>query len=101
MSRPVRGCPTARPQREGAEEPDRDPQQEDHFDAGEGEYTADYNPDVDYVGSEPKVEPVTQDEREVDPDAEYANMEIPHDGTLCQGMMPWEQYKGILQVHRA
>ena len=53
------------------------------------------------MGSEPEVESVTQDEREVDPDAEYANMEIPHDGTLCQGMMPWEQYKGILQVHRA
>ena len=28
-------------------------------------------------------------------------MDIPHEGTLCQRMMPWEQYKWILQVHRA
>ena len=26
-------------------------------------------------------------------------MDIPHEGTLRQRMMPWEQYKGILQVH--
>ena len=38
---------------------------------------------------------------EVDPDAEYVNMVIPWDGTLRPRMMPWEQYMGILQVHRA
>ena len=101
MARPVRGCPTARPQREGTEEPERDPQQEDQQDATEGKDIADYNLDVDYVGSEPKIEPVAQDERGVDPDAEYANMKIPCDGTLRQRMMPWEQYMGILWVHRA
>ena len=36
----------------------------------------------------------------LDLDTEYANMEIPHDGTLCQRMMPQEQYMGILWVHR-
>ena len=76
----VRGCPTATPQKEGIEEPDRDSQQEDHLDAAEDKDIADYNLDIVYVGSEPEVEPVTQDER--------ANMEIPHDGTLCQRMMP-------------
>ena len=80
---------------------DRDPQEEDWFDAAESKDTADYNLDIDYVGSEPEVEPVAQDEREVDPDSEYVNMEISQDGTLGQRMMPQEQYMGILWVHRA
>ena len=50
MARPVRGYPTARPQREGAEEPDIDPQQEDQLDAAEGKDIADYDPDIDYLG---------------------------------------------------
>ena len=62
----------------------------------EGEDIADYDMDIDYVDSEPKVEPVTQEEREVDPDAEYASMDIPHEGTLHQRMMPQKQYKEIL-----
>ena len=49
----------------------------------------------------PKVEPVTQEEREVDPDAEYVEIEIHQDGTLFQRMMPQKQYMGILWVHRA
>ena len=53
-----------------------------------------------YLGSESKVEPVVQDEREVDPDTECANMYNPHDGTLHQRLMPWKQYKGILWVQR-
>ena len=77
MARLVRGCPTTRPQQEGTEEPERDPQQEDQSDATEGEDIADYNPDVDYEGSEPKVELVPQVEREVDPG-----------GFLHQRMMP-------------
>ena len=56
MARLVRGCPTSRPQKEGAEEPERDPQQEDQPDAAEGKDIADYDLDVDYVGSESKVE---------------------------------------------
>ena len=43
--------------------PERDPQQEVQPDATEGKDIADYNLDVDYVGSEPKVESVAQDER--------------------------------------
>ena len=51
MARPVRGCPTARSQQEGTEEPERDTQQEDQSDATEVEDIADYDPDIDYVGS--------------------------------------------------
>ena len=93
MSRPVRGCPTARSQQEGTEEPERDPQQEDQLDATEGKDIADYNLDIDYEVSEPKVKQSAQKQMEVDPDAEYAEIEIPQDGTLCQRMMPQEQYK--------
>ena len=53
------------------------------------------------MGSDPKIEPVIQDQREVNPDAENAKMKIPHDGTFCQRMMPQEEYMGILQVHGA
>ena len=97
----MRGCPTARSQQERVEESERDPQQEDQPDAKGGEDIEDYNPDVDYEGSEPKVEQSASEQREVDLDAEYANMEIPQDGTLHHRMMPQEQYMGILWVHRA
>ena len=53
------------------------------------------------MGSQPKVESVVQDEGEVDTDAEYPTMDIPCEWTLCQRMMPWEQYKEILWVHMA
>ena len=72
----MRGHPTARTQHEGAEEPERARQQEGQPDATEGKDMADYDPDVDYVGSEPKVDSVAQDEREVDPDVEYMNIDI-------------------------
>ena len=81
-----------RSQQEGIEEPERDHQQEDQTDAIGGEDIADYDPEVDYGGSEPVVEQSAQEQREVDPDAEYAEMEIPQDGTLHQRMMPWDQY---------
>ena len=45
-------------------------QQEGHRDATEGRDIADYDPDIDYGGSEPKVEPATKEQREVDPDAD-------------------------------
>ena len=62
--------------------PERDPQQEDQSDTTEGEDIADYDPNIDYEGSEPEVDPVGQEQREVNPDAEYTSMDIPHDGTL-------------------
>ena len=61
---------------------------------------ADYDLDIDYEGSEPDIKQSAQEHREVDPDAEFAEMDIPCDGTLCQRMMPWEQHMGILQVHK-
>ena len=94
MVMPVMGHPTARSYQEGREDHEQDPQQENQHDAAEGKNIADYNLDVDYVGSEPEVEPVTQDEREVDPHAEYTKMDIPHDWSFHQRMMPWEQYMG-------
>ena len=67
----------------------------------EGKDIVDYNPDVDYEGSESKVEPVTQGQKEEDPDAEYAKMEMSRSETLHQRMIPWEVYMGILRVHKA
>ena len=54
-----------RPQQECTEEPKQDPLQDDQSDTTEGEDIADYDLDIDYEGSEPKVEPVAQVEREV------------------------------------
>ena len=85
------GCPPVRSQQEGIEEPERYPQQEVQWDATEGNDIDDYNVDVDYEGLEPKVEPDAQEQREVDPDAEYTEMEIPQDGTLHQRMMPGDK----------
>ena len=101
MARPVRGCLSAGLQQEGTEEPERDPQQEDQPDATEGKDIADYDPDIDCEVSEPKVEQSAQEQRKVDPDAEYVEMDIPSDGTLRQRMMSWEQYMGIMWVHMA
>ena len=101
MNRLVRGRPTTRLQQEGAEDPDRDPQQDDQSVTAEGKDIADYDPNVDYEGSEPKVESDAQVEREVNSDAEHEKMVIPCSGTLHQKMMSWEQYKRILQVCRA
>ena len=101
MARLVRGHSTPKPQQEGTEEPESDPHQEEQPDAVEDKVIADYNPDIDYKGLEPKVEPVTQEQWEVDSDAEYAGMEVPQDGTFCQRMMPLERYMGILWVHKA
>ena len=77
MARLVRRCPTVRSQQKGIEEPVRDPQQEDQPDAIGGKEIADYGPDIDYEGSEPKVEQSAQEQREVDPEVEYTEMEIP------------------------
>ena len=63
MARPVM-------EQEDAEEPERDPQQEGQPDATEGKNIVDYNANVDCEGSEPRNEPVAQDQSEVNPDAE-------------------------------
>ena len=60
MARTIRGCLITRSQQEGEEQPDEDPQQEGQLDATEGKDIADFNPGVDYEGSEPEVEPVVQ-----------------------------------------
>ena len=79
MARSVRGCPTARLQQRGTEKPKRDPQQREQPDATEDKNIADYDPNVDYEGSEPKVEPDAQEHREV----------------LMQNMQKWKcQEKG-------
>ena len=78
----VKGHPTARSQQEGVEEPDRDHQQEDQQDTTGGKDLADYDPDVDYEGSEPKVKQHAQEQKKLDTDTEYVEMEIPWDGTL-------------------
>ena len=73
MARPVRGCPTARLQPEGKDKPETNlsvPQQEEHPDATEGRDIADYNLDIADEGSEPENEPVAQEQKEEDPDAE-------------------------------
>ena len=101
MARPVRVHLAPRPQQESVEVPVRDPQQEEQSDPAEGKVIADYGPDVDYEGSEPEVEPDAQEQREVNSDTEYAKMKLPRDETLCQRMMPWEMYMGILRVHKA
>ena len=71
-------------QQGGTEEPETNvsvPQQEEQPDAAEGEVIVDNDPDVYYEGSEPEIEPVAQEEKEENSDAEYANMEIPQEFT--------------------
>ena len=77
------------------------PQKEGYLDAAVNKDIADHDLDMDYEGSEPKVELVARDQREVDPATEYAKMEMPRNGTLCERMMPWEVYIRILWVHKA
>ena len=69
----IRGCPTPHLKSEGKDEPETilsATQQKGQPGATEGRDIADYDLDVDNEGSEPKVEPVTQEQREVDPNAE-------------------------------
>ena len=77
MARSLRGQWTAQSQQEGTEQPERDPQKEDHPDATGGKDIEGYNPDIDYERSEPEVKQSVPEQREVDPDAEYVNIEIP------------------------
>ena len=66
MAMTVRGCLTTQSQSEGDDEPEtilNTPQQEGQPDVAVGEDIADYDPDVGYEGSEPKVEPVAQEQK--------------------------------------
>ena len=88
---------------EGTEEPKTNPsvsQQEEQPDATEGEVITDYDPDVDYEESEPKNEPGAQKEKEEHSDTEYANIEIPCNGTFHQKMMPCNVRQRIKCVHQ-
>ena len=78
----MRGHPTIWLQSEGKEEPETNPsvpQQEEQPDATEGNDIVEYDPDIDYEGSEPKNEWVAQEQKEKDPGAKYAKMELPWD----------------------
>ena len=86
--------PESQSQQEGMEEPRRDPQQGLRPDTTEGKDIAQYKPDVDYKGSEPGIEPGNQEQREDDPDAAYAKMEMPRNGTFHQIMIPFGNVHG-------
>ena len=103
MARPVTGCPISWPQQEDTEELETNhivPQQEEQLDAAEGKVIADYDLDIDYEGSEPKNEPVTQEEKDKDPNAECASMKILCTGTFCQRMILCNVLKSIQWVQR-
>ena len=103
MTMPVKGCPLSQPQQEGAEGPETNltvPQQEEQPDATKGKVIADYDPDKDFEGSNPINEPVAQEEKEEDPNAENVNLEIPCTGTFHQRMMPCNVLKNIRWVHK-
>ena len=83
MAGDMRWPPTAQLQPEGIEKPviyPSVPWQEEQSDAKKGKIVADYNLDVDYTGSEPKNELVTQEEKEENSDTVYMNMKIPCNG---------------------
>ena len=63
MARLVRGCPMPQSQQKGTEGPKTNPcvpQQEKQPNATAGKDIVDYDPEVDYEGSESKNEPVIQ-----------------------------------------
>ena len=68
MVRTMKGCPTTRLQSEGKDGPEtilNATQQEGHPYATVEKDIADYNLDIDFEGSKPRVEPVAQEQREV------------------------------------
>ena len=89
-------------QKKCAKEPETSPsvpQQEEQPDATEGKVIVDYDLDIDYYGSASKNEPVTQEEKEENSDAEYTNVEITQDRTFCQRILPCNVMQEIQQVH--
>ena len=111
LARPVRWHPTPQ-QPKDAGEPETNPnvsQYEEQPDAIEVKVIVDYDLDRDYEGSEPMNEPVAQETKEENPNTEYANMDIPQEGSFHQRMMPrnimqriqwvdWEQGLGIMAL---
>ena len=57
---------------------------------------ADYHLNINYEGSESKNEPVTYEEKEENSDAEFACMEMPHEGTFHQRMTPCNAMQKII-----
>ena len=64
----MRGCLTPSSQQVGFEESERDSQQGGQSDMAEGEVIVDYDLEVDYEGSKPKVALDAQKQRGFDPD---------------------------------
>ena len=75
--------------------------QEEHPDATKGREIAGYNPDIDYKWSKPKAMLVAHEQRKVNPDSEYAKLEMPRSETFHQRMLPLDVCMGILWVHKA
>ena len=101
MARTMRECPTAWLKLNDKEEPATNPsvpQQDVQPDAAEGKVIADYDPNVNYEGSEHENEIVGQEEEEKNSNAEYVNMKIPQAGTFHQRMMPCNVMQRIQQV---
>ena len=89
-------------QPKGTEEPEKNPsvpQQEEQPDATEGKVIVDYILDVDYEGSETKNATVALEEEEENSVTEYVCIEIPHEGTFHQRMMPCNVILRIQWVH--
>ena len=75
----MRGCQAPWPP-EGTGQPETNDsvsQQDEQPNTTKKEVIVDYNQDIDCEGSGPKNEPVAQDWKEQNSDAECANMEIP------------------------
>ena len=97
---------TTQSQVEGAGEPETNssvPQQEGLADAIDRKVIIDYDLDIDYEseGSYPEIKPVDQVQEEDGPYAEYAEMEILCQGTLCQRFMSHKVTGAIEHMQRA
>ena len=95
--------PQPQSQQGGTEEPETNPsvpQQEEQPNATEGEVKGHQDLDVDYEGSEPKIEPISQEEKEENSVTEYANMLIPQKGTFHQRTMCCKVFQRIQWVHQ-
>ena len=104
MARTIRGCLTAWSQPERTGEPEITPsfpQQEEESGAINGEVVADYKSDVDYEpeGSDPEIKPVNHIQEKEDPEAEYAKMEIPCQGTVHQRSMSCKVAEAFEHIH--
>ena len=102
----MRECLTAQPQPEGIWEHETNhsvPWQEEQADTIDSNIIADYKPDLDHKpeGSDPKIEPVNEVQKEEDSDGEYVKMEITCQGTLHQRSVNCKVVGAIEHVHKA